>query len=119
VRLGERAGQTLLDTAPALDVCWRAPAPLPEVLDYHRRALPVPERGWRVRRTSTAGDLLSAERGQVRLLVHDPTGGAVVGLVCPPGTTYAVSLTVFRLPPGQRPAATGADRPAPTTRAGG
>jgi hypothetical protein len=38
----------------------------------------------------------------VRLLVHDPASGVVVGLTCPPGTTYVVSLTVFRLPPGQR-----------------
>jgi hypothetical protein len=58
-----------------------------------------------VRAASTAGDLLSAERGQVRLLVHDPAAGAVAALACPPGTTYATSFTVFRLPPGQRPGA--------------
>jgi hypothetical protein len=105
VRLAEVEGATLLGTAPARHACWRAPAPLAEVLTYYRRALPAREGpaggGWRVRGTSAAGELLSAERGQVRLLVHDPAAGAVVGLACPPGTTYAVSLTVFRVPPGQ------------------
>ena len=103
VRVAERSGETLLGTAPALDVCWQAPAPLADVLAHYRRALAGPAGGgWRVRGTSAAGDLLSAERGQVRLLVHDPAGGVIVGLVCPPETTYAVSLTVFRVPPGQR-----------------
>jgi hypothetical protein len=103
VRLAERSGATVLGTAPALDGCWQAAAPLADVIAHYRRALDGPGGGgWRVRGTSAAGDLLSAERGQVRLLVHDPAAGAVAGLACPPGTTYAVSLTVFRGPPGQR-----------------
>jgi hypothetical protein len=76
VRLGEQAGTTLLGTAPAPHVCWQAPAPVAEVLAHYRRALAAPAaEGWRVRGASTAGDLLSAERGQVRLLVHDPAAG--------------------------------------------
>jgi DNA-directed RNA polymerase subunit RPC12/RpoP len=108
VPLHERAGQTPLGTAPALDVCWQAPATLDQVLAFYRRALPgAPGGGWRLRGTAPSSALLGAERGQVRLLVHGPASGAVVGLVCPAGTTYVVSLTVFRLPPGQRGAAGG------------
>ena len=103
IRVAERSGRTVLGTAPARDVCWQAAAPLPDILTHYRRVLDDPAgAGWRVRGTSAAGDLLSAERGQVRLLVHAPSAGAVVGLVCPPETTYAVSLTVFRVPPAQR-----------------
>ena len=102
--LHERTGETLLGTAPALDVCWQSPATLDEVLAFHRRALPAaPGGGWRLRGATTEGDMLGAERGQVRLLVHEPASGAIVGLECPSGTTYVVSLTVFRLPPGPRP----------------
>ena len=77
------------------------------MLAFFRHALPATPGGpWRLRGTTitAAGAALAAERGQVRLLVHDPAGGAVAGLVCPSGTTYAVSLVAFNRPPWAEPA---------------
>ena len=104
-RLAERWGENRLGTSPALHACWQTPAPLREVLAFYRHALPaMPGGPWRLRGTTAAGAALAAERGQVRLLVHDPAGGAVAGLQCPPGTTYAVSLVAFNRPPWADPA---------------
>ena len=105
--VAERWSENLLGASPALHACWQTPAPLPEVLAFYRRALPATPGGpWRLRGTTAAGAALAAERGQVRLLVHDPAGGAVAGLQCPPGTTYAGSLVAFNRPPWADPAPT-------------
>jgi hypothetical protein len=103
-RLAELWGENLPGTGPALHDCWRAPAPLGQVLVFYRRALPAPAGGaWRLRGATAAGDALGAERGQVRLLVHDPAAGAVAGLVCPAGTTYAASFAAYNRPSWEDP----------------
>ena len=97
-RLSERLADNYAGTAPALDVCWQAPATYRDVVAYFQRALP--ETKWRVIRAAADGQL-SAERNQVRLLVHPPDDRAVRGLACPADTTYTLSytLTLTREPP--------------------
>jgi hypothetical protein len=89
-------------TAPLLDVCWQSPGHLDDVVAFYRRTLPA--QSWTLRGEGTAASranqLLGAEHGQVRLLVHAPDDGAILDLQCPPGTTYAVSFTAFNASKG-------------------
>ncbi|HEX2034365.1 MAG TPA: hypothetical protein VHS99_09290 [Chloroflexota bacterium] len=94
-RLGERLADNRLGTAPVLEVCWRAPVSLPEVLDHYRGSLPAAAGGrWRVVRDSATSAQLAAEQGQVRLLVRGPGDESpIAGFRCPEETTYVLSFT--------------------------
>jgi hypothetical protein len=99
----ERWGENRLGTSPARHACWQTPAPLREVLAF-RRALPATPGGpWRLRGTTAGGAALAAERGPVRLLVHDPAWGGRLSeaLAEPRGSavTRAVPAGAARHPP--------------------
>ena len=98
-RLHERLVDNRAGTAPAVDVCWQAPAGLDEVVTFYRQALPAAR--WAIRRDATSLRQLGAEQGQVRLLVHGPDDRAVAGLACPPETTYVLSFTATNAAPAR------------------